>query len=239
MSVTPFYEVKLEQFAGPFDALLELIEEKKLDISLLSLSEITADFLEYVKTAADIEPRMLADFLVVAAKLILIKSKLLIPELKLTVEEEEEIGNLEARLRLYREYRRASRSISDLLGRRAFLFKKDYLRGLPVGFYPASNITVERLTSCVATVFAVLQEFVLEQKSIRIEGMRIEDKIHQIIEHLKQRITAVFGDMLKHSTKAEIIVSFLAVLQLLKERMLEAEQKTLFGDIEIKKMQSR
>ena len=90
------YEVKINQFSGPLEKLLELIEEKKMEITALSLAEVTGGFFNYVKRVeSDIDPKILADFLVVAAKLVLIKSKALLPGLELTQEEELDIKDLE------------------------------------------------------------------------------------------------------------------------------------------------
>ena len=82
------YELKTEQFSGPIEKLWELIEEKKLEITELNLAEVTADFLNYLKTIEKVEPKLLADFVVIASRLLLIKSKALLPNLELTVEEE-------------------------------------------------------------------------------------------------------------------------------------------------------
>ena len=98
------YELKLKQFSGPIEKLLELIEEKKLNITELNLAEVTADFLNYLKTVEKLDPKALADFLVVAAKLLLIKSKALLPDLKLTQEEETEIKDFTRRLIICKEF---------------------------------------------------------------------------------------------------------------------------------------
>jgi len=89
------YEVKLEQFTGPLNKLLELIEARKLEITALNLAEVTEDFINYIRSLEKgADPEILADFIVVASRLILIKSKTLLPSLELTEEEEGEIKDL-------------------------------------------------------------------------------------------------------------------------------------------------
>ena len=88
------YEFKTEQFSGPIEKLLELIEEKKMEITELNLADVTADFLKYLEKLESVESRLLADFIVVASKLLLIKSKAILPGLPITEEEEKDIKDL-------------------------------------------------------------------------------------------------------------------------------------------------
>src|SRR3989338_9236417 len=106
------YQTKLEQFEGPLHLLLELIEAEKLDITSIALSKVTDQFLDYLTETSDLHPEELADFLVVAARLLLIKSRALLPSL--TGEGDEE-ADLERQLKIYREYYEASKSMHALL----------------------------------------------------------------------------------------------------------------------------
>src|SRR3989344_3944693 len=141
------YEVKLDQFSGPLDKLLELIEEKKLEVTTISLATVTDDFLNYLKAMADHEkhPSVLADFVVVAARLLLIKSKALLPSLELTQEEEMDIRDLESRLKIYQEYRNASVLLQKLWAESQQSFARQYLMNLPPVFYPPQDLKVEDL----------------------------------------------------------------------------------------------
>jgi segregation and condensation protein A len=230
------YEVKLDAFAGPFDKLLELIEEKKLDINAVSLSEVTADFLGYITSLESKDPAIVADFLVVAARLILLKSKTLIPQLVIPAEEEEEIGNLEERLRMYRAYKKAAVHIQALALRRTPLFAKEYLHGLENAFYPAPNMSTSRLYGAIASIFAVFQEFVMEQKNIKGVVLRLEERIAHILQALKGNAKLFFAEIAKNASRSEVVVSFLAVLHLLKHQQLDAQQTDTFGAIEITKI---
>ena len=100
------YEVKIEQFNGPLDKLLQLIEERKMEVTMVNLAAVTADFIKYVAGLGEkAEPMILADFVAVAARLLLIKSKVILPTLELTQEEEADIHDLEYRLKVYREFK--------------------------------------------------------------------------------------------------------------------------------------
>src|SRR3989344_9467667 len=122
------YELALDAYRGPLDKLLELVEEKKLAITEISLAAVTADFLAYLKKleAEKIDQILLADFLAVASKLILIKSKFLLPSL-VTEEDELEIRDLEIRLRLYQEIKQAMILVKRSWQPLPQIFSREYL----------------------------------------------------------------------------------------------------------------
>ena len=128
------YELKLEQFSGPIEKLLELIEEKKLEITQLSLAQVTADFLVYLATIEELAPGILADFLVVASRLLLIKSKALLPNLILDQEEEQEIRDLEERLKIYREFKAARNYLKNLWQEQPLVFSRELLASSQFSF---------------------------------------------------------------------------------------------------------
>lgn len=230
------YQVQLEAFAGPFDKLLELIEEKKLDINAVSLSAVTADFLGYIASLDRKDPAVVADFLVIAARLILLKSKTLIPQLTLPSEEEEEVMNLEDRLKMYREYKNAGRHIQALAANRAPMFSKEYLHGLTQAFYPSPNMNVSRIHGSIVSIFAVFQEFVIERKNIQGVVLKLEDRITHILAAFKDNLKMFFAEISRNASRSETVVTFLALLHLLKHNQLDANQVDTFGDIEIKKI---
>src|SRR3989344_813986 len=102
-------QIKTEQFEGPLDLLLQLIEDQQLDISTLALARVTEQFLQHIKDLQVKIPVNLADFLVIAAKLLVIKSKSLLPNLELGIEEEEAAFDLTAQLLLYKKYKEAAK----------------------------------------------------------------------------------------------------------------------------------
>ena len=140
------YELRIEKFSGPIEKLLELIEEKKLEITELNLAEATADFLNYIKKIENIEPRLLADFVVVVAKLLLIKSKALLPNLQLTEEEEKDIKDLENRLKIYRQFKPAIDHIKRLSEQKRILISQT-LSAVGRQFFIRRKIL--KLTNCI------------------------------------------------------------------------------------------
>lgn len=236
------YKVQTDKFSGPIEKLVELIEQRKLPITELSLAEVTADFLKYLKTIEKIEPRLLADFIVVASRLLLIKSKSLLPEFKLTVEEKEGIKDLEERLRRYRAFKPA-----------IYLFKKTYERngysvsrplflgrfvsptgGSPI-FYPSKNLSVKILHRAINSVFEAFREFAPEVRVSEFSPMlSLEEKIEEVVNRLQEGI-GQFGKIAAGKSRSEIIVLFLALLHLLRDQLVKAEQKEGFSDIIIEK----
>ncbi len=239
------YQVKTQQFAGPLDKLLQLIEEKHLEVTQISLAEVTADFLNYVKELGQQSaPAILADFLVVAAKLVLIKSKALLPMLELSKEEEEEIHDLEGRLKIYREFKLAGEHVRKLWDKnrvaygRPLFFSLGGQSSLPAGrqvFYPPSGLRADDLTRAVRNLAAALQAFLPETQTIRKAIFTIEQKIEELFNRFKEASRHSLKNLVKEKSRGEAIVLFLAVLHLLKDRIIAVEQQEQFGEIMIEK----
>lgn len=232
------YEIKIKQFSGPLEKLLELIETRKLEITALNLAEVTADFLNYLKTIqGQADSRILADFVVVAAKLILIKSKALLPSLELTKEEEAEIYDLEARLKIYNEFKAASRYLKELLSRGWRSYSRPLLMSLgdQKFFYPPANLNLSDLSAAVNNLAATLRELVPEQQKVKSAIVTIEQKIQELLRRFQSAASQSFSEISKSRPKTEIVVLFLAILHLLKDRLIKAEQGQQFSDIILKK----
>jgi segregation and condensation protein A len=226
------YELKLDEFQGPLEKLLELIEAKKLDITRLSLAEVTADFLAYVRTLTEIDPRALADFITVASRLILIKSHAILPQFELSEEEEEDIRDLEARLRLYREFRIAENHITDLwTGDNTYA--REYLTDFPPGFYLTEPVKPQDLQKVMARLYEELQAFIPKTEERTVKLISLEEKIKEMIERVDRVLKTSFNDITEGREKSEIIVLFLALLHLLKESSIEIQQDGVFSEIKI------
>ena len=236
------YEIKLEQFSGPLEKLLELIESRSLDIAVISLAEVTADFLKYLTKNPDaIQPDTVADFLVVASKLVLIKSKTLLPSLELSEQEEHDIKDLEARLLIYREF--AARSggaavnIRKLWERETRAFSRPLFASLEASnfFYPSPNLNLDNLFSALNNLIVSLRELLPQTSVIKTAIISLEEKIAELVNRTREAVRHTFKNLSKDRPRSEIIVMFLAVLHLFREKMIEAEQDSQFGDILIKK----
>ena len=230
------YELRTEKFSGPLEKLLELIEEKRLEITELSLAAVTADFLKYLQGIEAAHPRILADFVVVASRLLLIKSKALLPNLELTSEEEKSIKDFEAQLRFYQSFKPALGHLKTLWDRKKFSAGRQFMAGRPIIFYPSANVTMKNLERAVAAIFDVLNRLATETGTIKSSLISLEEKIQEIINLFKKSksLNALkFKELKKEKSKAEIIVMFLALLHLLHEQLVRVEQKGKFSDMRI------
>jgi len=226
--------VKIEQFEGPLELLLQLIEQKELDVSRVALSEVTEQYIEYLNQVQEVNPEELADFLVVAAKLLLIKSKILIP----TLEVDEDESDLEKQLRIYKEYYDASKVINKMLLRRKYLYPRDKPAvALEPIFNPPSTLTDERLKDLFLGVIRAIEPIVSLPREVYYRTISIQEKIAALREHIQREATLNFHHMIKTSKdKTEVIVTFLALLELVKQRMVVVVQDNIFADIEIKRV---
>lgn len=234
------YNVKLSKFEGPLDLLLRLIEEQKLDIAEVSLAKVADDYLEYVKSEQNISLENLSEFISIAAKIILIKSRNILPTLEVTPEEEKEIKDLEKQLKLYREYKQISEKIDALLRKNNFAYSRDYLLGVANVFSPPENVNLFDLKKCYNKI---IEQIILPEK-IPEEAVRdiltLEDKISELQKTLLERIEISFSELkMSAKDKVEVIVSFLALLELVKQRLVMVEQDKLFEDIRISKFSSQ
>ena len=255
------YELKLDTFQGPLEKLLQLIESKELEITRLNLAEVTGDFLEYVRslsavdpvssrtsemsdghfqrpTTNGVDPRVLADFIVVAARLILIKSHAILPHLELTEEEEEDIAELEERLKLYREFRAAEKSISHLWNKNV-AYSREYLRELPPGFYLTEPVSPADLEKVIGKLYEELQAFIPKTEEGKMKLVSLEEMIEELIMRVEQAIKTSFNEIAGGRERSEVIVLFLALLHLLKESRIEIVQEELFAEIHISRAGDR
>jgi len=241
------YKVNLEKFSGPLDLLFSLIEEKKMAINEISLAQATDQFLGYFKklqedalnkpesiSSTDYQ-RILADFLVIASRLILIKSRSLLPNLVLSREEEDDIKELEERLKIYQQIKIWGRELGKWAkGRPLYLSRESYFN-LPAVFYPPKNIYPDNLAKIYKEFLKTLPQIEkLEEQSLQ-RVVTLDQKIQELKTRINTAVEASFADISNGvKTKIDIILSFLAVLMLFRSRILELSQDKLFGDIKIK-----
>jgi segregation and condensation protein A len=230
--MNPTYEFKIGEFQGPLQKILELIEEKKLEITRLSLAEITADFFKYLQSLEKTDPRIIADFVAVAAKLILLKSHALLPQMPFTEEEEKEILDLETRLKIYQELKTTIQHIkSRWLNEVAY--SRDYLAGIPPGFYLNQKVIPEDLLKKIISLSEELALIFPQPDSIKIKLINLEEKINELILRIDKTLKTSFNEIAKNKEKPEIVVLFLALLHLLKDNLIKINQQDKFADIEI------
>jgi len=258
------YELKLAKYEGPIQKLLELIEARKLEITEISLGEVTDDFLKHLESLkrAGAEEggsslRLLAEFIVVASRLIFIKSKSLLPDFNLTGEEEAEIKDLTERLKFYREMRPALKNIAELWREKEAAFARPYLMSLGLWmvprpdlerhqngsdlrfFYPGGNVSDSALAQSLKRLLSTFEEYIKEAEVVHEKIINLDEKIREIIARLEGLESANFRDLAQGRGKQDQIATFLAVLHLAREQMLLVEQEGRDSDIIIKRASAK
>jgi len=227
------YQVKLEVFEGPLDLLLQLIEKRELDITKISLAQVTDQYLEYIALLHEREATALADFLVIAARLLLIKSQMLLPQPPSVVEEEEDVGDaLVRQLIEYKKFKEAAQKLRqrEEMGLRA------YVRVAPPPRLERTldleGLTLDNLLEAVRRALAASPPAPPVSNMVAPITITIADKISQIEAALRRHGRISFNRLLARAvSRMEIIVAFLAVLELIKRRRIDVQQERAFGEI--------
>lgn len=227
---------KTKNFEGPLDLLLSLIEERKLDVTTIALAEVTEQFLQYIKQLEYLDPTTLADYLAIAAKLLVIKSKAILPSLEIETEEEDTGVDLESKLILYKQFKEVAKYLRRLDNRRRQSWTRSLAFEEKISFFPDPNITTKELHTAILRVVMDLKELDNLPKAKIKEAVSIQEKISHLQNLLGQQIQMKLSDLIKSAkNKDEVIVTFLALLELIKQRIFTAEQDALFAEVIIKK----
>jgi segregation and condensation protein A len=226
------FETSLEKFSGPLHLLLQLIEQEKLPITEISLAKVTDDYLKYLNEH-DVPTEELADFLVVASRLLLLKSQAILPVPVL--DEEEDAGKLADQLRLYQLFVGASKHIESLIGaRRAMFGRERTVLPQKQEFTPPQNGTSHALRDAFLSVIKRLEPFFALRQASLERVVTVSERIRQIRDVILERSRLTFADIANGAkNKVEVVVSFLALLELMKQRVVRAVQKESFQDIMI------
>ncbi len=228
------YTVKTEIFEGPLEILLSLIEKRKLFINDISLASVADDYIEYMNTHNSFPLSETAHFILIASTLLLIKSKSLLPTLSLKDEEEQDIEELERRLKLYAFFKKeVSPHIRKHFGVQ-ILFPPTSTRSHDPVFSPDNAITTASINESVRNVLNNLPK---KQPEIPKKVVRKVMSLEEVIENLTERISGHLQTSFKEFSgmgrkeKTHIIVSFLAMLELVKQGVIAVQQDELFSDI--------
>ena len=238
------YKIKAEGFEGPFGLLLELVEKRKLFINDVSLAMVTEDYLSYMNRLGGLSSGEVASFIYVASTLILIKSKSLLPNLSLTDEEQGDIKNLEDRLKLYELYTRLGLNVKSNFGKN-IIFAPLERKNDNIVFLPDSQITKESMMGFARGVLGAMPKMtflpeVEVKKVISIEEM-IDKLTERITTSMKMNFRDFSGGGGRPKTREEkvvVIVSFLAMLELVRQGILNAMQEEGGQDIMIEKQEA-
>ena len=228
------YYYKSEKFGGPLQLLLELIEQEKLEITEISLSQVADQFIEHIKKNERINPAELADFLVVAAKLLYLKSKVLLPSL-FDETEEDPAEELKKQLAVYKRYLEASRDVNKLFTSSRIAFARAKLPvSLSESFYPPPSLETGNLREVFLAVIRKIEPIIRLPKEGLKKVISIREKIEHIREIIMTKIRSGFRELTRAAkSKTEVLVTFLALLELVKQQTIIVEQSSRYGDIEI------
>lgn len=235
------YQVQSAGFEGPIHLLLQLIQERKLHVSEVSLSLVTEDFLNYL-TDHSLSYADVSSFIVVASTLVLVKARSLLPQIELSDEEESSITDLTERIRQYEIIQSFSRQLTPYYGR-SVSFERMWHDKTPV-FAPDEQINTSLLSEILG---GLLQSFPIIEK-LPEKAIRVALRLDQVIEDLRERISQgvsfhsrdlmnnyhnALNPVERRHAKVFAVVSFLAILELVKKGFGNVLQDSAFGDIEL------
>jgi segregation and condensation protein A len=229
------YKIKHESFEGPLDLLLNLIEKRKLLINDFSLSEITDDFINHVSTLGQLSASKISDFLVVASTLILIKSKSLLPTMQIEENESQDIQNLEIRLNILKIMKDISVSVQDNF-QKSIRFKKRKVKNLEPKFSPSENLNPHNMRMIMLGVINTFPKMEVKKEARIRKVVSLEDRMNNLINRVKKNMRMNFSEFsgVKDKTeKVDVIISFLAVLELVKNGFINVDQDDKFDEISI------
>lgn len=230
------YQISTEIYSGPLDLLLQLIERAELDITRLSLAKVTDQYLEHLHSIQEQDPIEVSAFLVIAARLVLIKSLALLPKSELSgAELEQDPGEVLARqLILYKKFK----EIALYLHKREEVGMRSYLRmaALPRGkqVLERGEINATYLAQLLLQMLSMQNHIHPLETAVTITTLTLKKKINEIITILRKSSKANFKSLLtRDNSRLEVIVTFLALLELIRHYSVEVHQEVLFNEIEL------
>jgi len=236
-SIGKKYLVALDVYEGPLDLLLSLIENAELDITKVSLGLITNQYLSYITVIKNRDPGEVSSFLVIAAKLIQIKSNALLPksdDSDMPSDEEDPGEALVQQLILYKKFK----TISNILSEKDKKGYHSYLRLCPPPYeveakLDLSNITLDKLLQAAQMALQFTNDISDLDEVVSLPRITIREKIFGILDTLRIKKNTRFSALLSKNTRVEVVVTFLAMLELVKQHIVQASQEVIFGEIEL------
>lgn len=242
--------IKIENFEGPFDLLLHLIKKNKMDIYNISIFEITEQYLDYIKLMEEFDLEVASEFILIAASLLEIKSKSLLPKEKIAENDEENINPKEELMRKLLEYNKfklASRFLKEREDPNAVIFTKKGEIIEP----DIKEPTLDELLSGISmlSLYNLFQKLMQDfnnkinkenvvQREMYVDSFKIEDKMDIIRDKIKIENKMYFSDFkMQCSCRIEVVVTFLALLELIKNKEVKIIQKSNFEDIYIERIE--
>lgn len=229
------YSVQTPIYEGPLDLLLHLIEKAELDITLLSLSLVTDQYLEYMKHLKELNVDEVSGFLIIAAKLVQIKSEYLLPRQPITAGDEEFEGeDLARQLLIYKRFK----EVAGILEAREAAGLHTYLRLAPSPQlkkkYEFEELDIVNIHSAAQLILSSGDKREDIESVVKIPKITIRDKLSHITSYLRKFKSGTFRSLLtRESNRVDIVITFLAMLELIKRHLISIQQNELFSEIMI------
>lgn len=224
------FQVKTGEFEGPLDLLLDLIEKRKLFVSDISLAQVADDYIAHVRSLATLPVSETAHFLLVASTLVLIKSKSLLPDLTLSSEEESDIDMLKRRLAILERMRKIGNNLAERFGTR-IMFARHHAKNEIAVFAPDRETTKTGLSHAIMRVIAALPKVEKLSEAIVKKVVSLDEVMARLSERIKTSLKMSFHTFTGRAERAEMVVSFLALLELVRQGVMDVVQAERFGDI--------
>ena len=226
------FSYKIDGFEGPLDLLLQLIEKRKLHISKISIAAVADDYVAYLTKFEQLPKQEAADFLVIASTLMLIKSASLLPDLTLTPEETTDAEELERRLKLYQYIQTQSQTIRKIYAVSPLYWREPSRQMVPV-FTPTPEITSENLLHAIRRLLSSLPKLEALPQVMVKKIRSLQETIEDLASRIQSAISLKFSEFApRHrEEKVSVIISFLGMLELVKQGVIDAQQDRHFQDI--------
>lgn len=234
------YNIKTEHFEGPLDLLLALIEKRKLFINDFALASVADDYIAHIRRFGEYPIGDVANFLLIASTLVLIKSKSILPQLNLTSEETTDINDLKRRLALHELFRDLSGDIRARFGKEV-IFERSGRPEEVVVFAFDPHLSVDTLSRAIDRVLSALPKKPALPKVTVKKVVSLEEMIERLTKRVQASLRTSFGQFSRYekggvipkSERVEIVVAFLAMLELVKQGIVHVTQREDFGEIDI------
>lgn len=246
---TPKYNFVIQNFEGPLDLLLFLISKNKMSIFDISLSELTDEYVKYINEMVEIDLELTSEFIVMAATLLDIKAKKLLPELEPKEDEEEEISEQDIINRIieYKKYKEIAEIINQLYLDHFGSFSKPFEKIKYKSKISYSGQVLDKLQ--LYDVYTGILERNVSKMNVKskeldklavYEKVTVKDKVKQIVNYLKSNNQMIFNHVFNpvECDNIEVVTAFLGVLELSKLKQVDIEQEYIFSDINITKTDS-
>lgn len=233
------FSVKTSVYEGPLELLIQLVEKRKLLINDISLAEVTDEYMRQVSNMQEKSLPNTAQFVQLAATLLLIKSKSLLPVLDLTQEEETAIDDLEERLRVYQVYRQGGALLQSQFGK-STMYGSTYVQPTDTYFLPDKYCNTSEINEAIRRVIDNLPQPSFTAKAAVKKTISLEEMIDKVRNRIERQMRTKFSELRAGETeKANIVISFLAVLELVKQETILVRQGRHFDDIDIELRESQ